>query len=121
MIRSPNRARINASCTRAGRPVSANSAKAREKRNGVGNLREPLETADASQGPVHPKSVDQRLGGRQVQHGLGHEGPRQGDAILRRTPHEPPAGRDEALDPNELQHADPLFQGGRKGQMVFFA
>ena len=104
MIWSPNGARISTSWTRAGNAKAVNCANAREKRV------TPLEAAEPPQCLIQLEAVDQRLGGQQVQHRLGDEGPRQGHPILRRTPDEPPTRLDEAIALRELQHADHLLE-----------
>jgi hypothetical protein len=67
---------------------------------------------------IRLEAVDQCRGGRQVQYRLGDEGPRQGHPLLRRTPDEPTAGRDEAIYLCELQYPDHLLQRRTQRQVV---
>ena len=74
---------ISVSCSRPARPLSANSAKAREKRL----ARKPADTAPAAQ-PAQPRinlqTLDQGPGRRNVEHGLANAAPAP---TLRRPPH----------------------------------
>ena len=99
---------ISVSCSRPARPLSANSAKAREKVASLGSRPTPLQPHSRHSLVSTCRRSIRGPGRRNVEHWLGYECTRQRRTVLRRPTHKAVNVGQMSLNAHQLQNREPL-------------
>ena len=86
----------------------------------AGDLPGPAPTTQATQRGVDGQAFNERPGGRDGEHRLGDEGPRQRCTVLLRTPRQATQARQELFHLHEAEHRDEQLVALSQGAKFFF-